>query len=80
VASPARRGGNDRDVVAVFQRGFESLAEPDIFPANVDVDESTDAAVLFAEAFPQAGERLPQIGNAVGNGCHFRPQLCLAIG
>ena len=45
-SSPSATAGQDRDLVAVLDRGVEAVEEADVLAADVDVDEPAQAAVL----------------------------------
>ena len=49
-------GGDDADLVAVFERGLAVLEETDVLLVDVDVDEAADLAFFIDEAFLDSGE------------------------
>src|SRR2546425_6521610 len=53
-------GGNDRDLVAVLERGLFRLEEPDVL-VDVDVDEAPQLPGLVHESFLQPGELALQV-------------------
>src|SRR3989449_4943321 len=54
-------GGNDRDLVAILERGLLRLEEPDVLLVHVDVDEAPQLARLVDEPFLQPGELALQV-------------------
>src|SRR5881396_2189068 len=54
-------GGNDRDLVAVLERGLLRLEEPDVLLVDVDIDESPQLAGLVHESFLQPRELALQV-------------------
>src|SRR5207244_11270414 len=54
-------GGNDRDLVAVLERGLLRLEEPDVLLVDIDVDEAPELARLVHESFLQPGELAFQV-------------------
>src|SRR5438477_12579294 len=79
-------GGNDRDLVAVLQRGLLGLEEPDVLLVDVDIDEApqlpgfVEQAVLQARVLPlevsdEAVDRLAlglDLGAALREGAQWR--------
>src|SRR6185503_18034510 len=64
VASPsAGDGGHHRHLVAGLHRRVEVLKEPDVLAVHEDVDEPAHRAALVADAIPDAGMSLVQVGD-----------------
>src|SRR5947208_16806898 len=56
-------GGNDRDLVAVLERGLLRLEEPDVLLVDGDIDESPQLAGLVHESFLQHRELARQLAH-----------------
>src|SRR5947208_4935844 len=54
-------GGDDRDLVAVLERGLLGLEEPNVLLVHVDVDEAPQLARLVHEPFFHSGELALQV-------------------
>src|ERR687888_451822 len=54
-------GGDDRNLIAVLERGLLRLEEPDVLLVDVDVDEAPQLARLVDEALLQPGELALQV-------------------
>src|SRR5438034_6418060 len=54
-------GGDDRDLVAVLERGLLRLEKPDVLLVHVDIDEAPQLARLVHEPVLQPGELALQV-------------------
>src|SRR5207244_7118729 len=61
-------------------RGRETVAKANVLAANVNVDETTDRAVFFAEAVLQARKGLPELVDTLGHGAGAGPHFPLSLG
>src|SRR5262245_56179856 len=74
--------GDDADFVAVFDRGGLLFEEADVFPVDVDVDETAHVAGFVAQAVFQAGiglvkivDQLADVSPGGADGFEFRREF-----
>jgi hypothetical protein len=61
-------GGDDTDLVAVFERRLAVLEEADVLLVDIDVDEAAHLAFFIHEAFLDAGEARLQFDDRLADG------------
>src|SRR3989338_1742113 len=73
--SPARDGGDDGDLIAVFERRVLALQEADVFLVEIDVHEPPDLALVVADPVFEprelSVERLDHGLDVRGRGLHL---------